>query len=50
PGAVDLMRGAACTHMATEDFVLIDGAGNWVQQEQSKKVEHLLRFLRKCAQ
>ncbi|KAJ7482937.1 alpha/beta-hydrolase [Mycena galericulata] len=51
PGAADLMRGAVCTHMATEDFVLIDGAGHWVQQEQSEKVvEHLLRFLGKCAQ
>ncbi|KAJ7449151.1 Alpha/Beta hydrolase protein, partial [Mycena galericulata] len=32
PGAVELMKGGACSNM--EDFVLIDGAGHWVQQEQ----------------
>ncbi|KAJ7449145.1 epoxide hydrolase [Mycena galericulata] len=48
PGAVELMRGTACKSM--EDFVLIDGAGHWVQQEKSEKVvEHLLTFFRKCA-
>ncbi|KAJ7741935.1 epoxide hydrolase [Mycena maculata] len=46
PGGVEAMRGRACKNM--EDFVLIDGAGHWVQQEQSDKVvEHLLKFLGK---
>ncbi|KAJ7741933.1 alpha/beta-hydrolase [Mycena maculata] len=46
PGAVEAMRGRACKNM--EDFVLIDGAGHWVQQEQSDRVvEHLVRFLGK---
>jgi pimeloyl-ACP methyl ester carboxylesterase len=32
--------------MREEDFVLIDGAGHWVQQEKPKEVaESLLRFL-----
>ena len=45
PGAVDRMRGTACTHMV--GFHLIDGAGHWVQQEQSEAVNSLLLgFLR----
>ncbi|KAJ7143305.1 epoxide hydrolase [Mycena crocata] len=48
PGAVDTMRGQACTNMAPEDFILIEGAGHWVQQEQSQEVvKHLLRFFGK---
>ncbi|KAF8162460.1 Alpha/Beta hydrolase protein [Mycena galopus ATCC 62051] len=40
------MPGAACKNM--DDFVLIDGAGHWVQQEQSEEVvNQLLRFFRK---
>ncbi|KAJ7122027.1 alpha/beta-hydrolase [Mycena crocata] len=47
PGAVDVMREQACTKMDPE-FVLIEGAGHWMQQEQSEKVvEQLLRFLKK---
>lgn len=49
PGAVDVMRGRVCKNM--DDFVLIDGAGHWVQQEQSEEVvKNLLRFFRKCAE
>ncbi|KAF9051372.1 Alpha/Beta hydrolase protein [Panaeolus papilionaceus] len=44
PGAVDLMR--QMTRMADENFVLLEGAGHWVQQEQSEAViHHLLRFI-----
>jgi pimeloyl-ACP methyl ester carboxylesterase len=39
------MRTKACTDM--RDFVLIDGAGHWVQQEQPERTtEVILRFLR----
>jgi pimeloyl-ACP methyl ester carboxylesterase len=45
PGAVEKMRTAACTQMAS--FHLVDGAGHWVQQEQSEEVSKLLiEFLR----
>ncbi|HUA21635.1 MAG TPA: alpha/beta hydrolase [Bryobacteraceae bacterium] len=45
PGAVDRMRGSACTRML--GFHLVEGAGHWVQQEQSEQVtDLLLRFLR----
>ena len=45
PGAADKMRNNACTRMA--GFHLIDGAGHWVQQEQSERVTALLiQFLR----
>jgi len=45
PGAVDKMRNTACTHMV--GFHLLDGAGHWVQQEQSELVSALLvQFLR----
>jgi pimeloyl-ACP methyl ester carboxylesterase len=48
PGAVEKMRTTACTHMA--GFHLLDGAGHWVQQEQSDPVSTLLvDFLRKYA-
>jgi pimeloyl-ACP methyl ester carboxylesterase len=40
PGAVDKMRNSACTHMV--GFHLLDGAGHWVQQEQSEAVSGLL--------
>lgn len=47
PGAVNRMRGQACRSMKDEDFVLIEGAGHWVQQEQPREVvAHMLRFLR----
>ncbi|KAJ6487730.1 epoxide hydrolase [Mycena sanguinolenta] len=46
PGAVEAMRDKACKDMS--DFVLIDGAGHWVQQEQSDEVvNQLLRFFKK---
>ncbi|KAJ7165158.1 alpha/beta-hydrolase [Mycena filopes] len=49
PGAADAMRRRACTRMDDEDFVLIDGAGHWVQQEQGAAVvKELLRFFKKC--
>jgi pimeloyl-ACP methyl ester carboxylesterase len=45
PGAVDKMQKTACTRMV--GFHLIDGAGHWVQQEQSEQVSKLLvQFLR----
>ena len=45
PGAVEAMRGKACTRMT--GFHLVDGAGHWVQQEQPEEVNELfLRFLR----
>src|SRR5215472_11262036 len=48
PGAVDKMRNSACTNM--KGFHLVDGAGHWVQQEQSERVATLLvQFLRDSA-
>ena len=48
PGAIDLMRHQVCVKMDEQDFVLLDGAGHWAQQEKSGAVvEHLLRFLNK---
>ena len=45
PGAVEAMRGKACTRMT--GFHLVDGAGHWVQQERPEEVNELfLRFLR----
>jgi pimeloyl-ACP methyl ester carboxylesterase len=45
PGAVDRMRGSACTRMV--GFHLLEGAGHWVQQEQPEQVSRLLtQFLR----
>jgi pimeloyl-ACP methyl ester carboxylesterase len=40
PGAVERMKNSACTHML--GFHLVDGAGHWVQQEQSEEVSRLL--------
>ena len=46
PGAVETMRGHACTRM--EDVHLVDGAGHWVQQEQPEAVSNrLVQFLQK---
>ncbi|KAJ7613743.1 alpha/beta-hydrolase [Mycena polygramma] len=48
PGVANTMKNQALKNM--EDFVLIDGAGHWVQQEQSGEVvKELLRFLEKCS-
>jgi pimeloyl-ACP methyl ester carboxylesterase len=40
PGALEKMRGTACTRMSGCD--LVDGAGHWVQQEQPGAVSRLL--------
>ncbi|KAJ7060995.1 alpha/beta-hydrolase [Mycena amicta] len=46
PGAAVVMKEKICVKM--EDFVLIEGAGHWVQQEKSAEVvQELLRFLQK---
>ncbi|KNZ78665.1 Epoxide hydrolase 2 [Termitomyces sp. J132] len=48
PGAVEKMREETCKKMREEDFVLVDGAGHWVQQEKPEEVvECLIRFLRR---
>src|SRR5712691_3703400 len=48
PGAVDRMRTSACTRMV--GFHLLDGAGHWVQQEQSEQVsKRLVAFLKEYA-
>ena len=48
PGAVEAMRTKVCKNMEEEDFVLVDGAGHWVQQEKPEAVvRHLLRFVKK---
>ncbi|KAL0068113.1 hypothetical protein AAF712_004773 [Marasmius tenuissimus] len=48
PGTADRMRTRICDRMEEENFVLIAGAGHWVQQEQSSEVvKHLLRFFSK---
>jgi pimeloyl-ACP methyl ester carboxylesterase len=45
PGAFERMQESACTRML--DCHLLDGAGHWVQQEQSEKVgERMVQFLR----
>lgn len=45
PGAVERMESSACTDM--RGVHLLDGAGHWVQQEQSDEVSRLLlEFLR----
>ncbi|KAF9471902.1 alpha/beta-hydrolase [Pholiota conissans] len=47
PGFVEKMRTQVCRDMKDENFVLIDGAGHWVQQEQPEAVvEQILRFIR----
>jgi pimeloyl-ACP methyl ester carboxylesterase len=46
PGTAEKMRTQACRDMREENFVLIEGAGHWVQQEQPEAVvEHILRFI-----
>jgi len=46
PGAVDVMRAEVFLDMMKdEDFVLVEGAGHWVQQEKPEVVvQNLLRF------
>ncbi|KAF8840547.1 hypothetical protein BDN67DRAFT_968372 [Paxillus ammoniavirescens] len=47
PGAMDKMR--QLCEMKDEDFVLIEGAGHWVQQEAPEQViTEMLRFLEKA--
>ncbi|KAF8889668.1 alpha/beta hydrolase fold protein [Infundibulicybe gibba] len=46
PGAAEAMREKVCLDMREEDFVIVPGAGHWVQQEKPEAVvDHLLRFL-----
>lgn len=40
PGALEIMRTRACTHLVAVHFV--EGAGHWVQQEQPEQVSRLL--------
>jgi pimeloyl-ACP methyl ester carboxylesterase len=54
PGAERKMREVVCSRegskqgMEKEDFVLIEGAGHWVQQEEpGRLVQELVRFLGK---
>jgi pimeloyl-ACP methyl ester carboxylesterase len=48
PGAFEAMQKRACTRML--GVHLLDGAGHWVQQEQSDEVNRLLvGFLRQAA-
>jgi pimeloyl-ACP methyl ester carboxylesterase len=48
PGAVEAMQNSACTRMI--GFHLVEGAGHWVQQEQSEQVAKLLlAFLQQAA-
>lgn len=48
PGAAEALKERTCEKMDDEDFVLIEGAGHWVQQEQpGRVVDEILRFLRK---
>jgi len=47
PGAAETMRTKACRNMKDEDFILVEGAGHWVQQEKPQEVvKHLLRFIK----
>lgn len=47
PGAAEKMKINACRNMRDSDFILIEGAGHWVQQEQpSVVVDCILRFVR----
>ena len=48
PGDLERMQQAVCTRMA--GTYLVEGAGHWVQQEQSEQVSRLLvQFVRKTA-
>jgi pimeloyl-ACP methyl ester carboxylesterase len=45
PGAVEAMQSKACTRMVA--FILLEGAGHWVEQEQPEKTtELLIKFLK----
>ncbi|KAG6856936.1 hypothetical protein H0H87_011922 [Tephrocybe sp. NHM501043] len=47
PGAAERMQKETCLQMKDENFVLVEGAGHWVQQEHPNEVvKHLLRFLK----
>ena len=47
PGGVEKMK-VHCPRMQDEDFVLIEGAGHWVQQERPHEVlAHIFHFLQK---
>jgi len=47
PGAATKMKNEVCASMSDEDFVLVDGAGHWVQQEKPEEVvKHFARFLK----
>jgi pimeloyl-ACP methyl ester carboxylesterase len=47
PGAVNVMRTKVFSNMKDEDFVLVEGAGHWIQQENPEVVvQNLLRFLK----
>jgi pimeloyl-ACP methyl ester carboxylesterase len=49
PGAYEAMQSSACSNMI--GCHLIDGAGHWVQQEQSAEVNRLLlQFLKQAGQ
>ncbi|KAF7790495.1 hypothetical protein EIP86_001450 [Pleurotus ostreatoroseus] len=47
PGGIELLR-SLCTQWKEENFVLVDGAGHWVQQERPDEVvSNIERFLMK---
>ncbi|KAG6841496.1 hypothetical protein C0991_010354 [Blastosporella zonata] len=47
PGAMEKMQTETCARMRADDFVLVDGAGHWVQQEApGEVVKHLFRFFK----
>ena len=49
PGVFEAMQSTACTRML--GCHLIDGAGHWVQQEQTEQVAHLmLQFVKQAAE
>ena len=47
PGGINVMRTKTFLNMKDEDFVLVEGAGHWVQQEKPEVVvQNLLRFFK----